>query len=93
MKGRIKYNLNKFLNLTRNYLKLSFNRIGVINRILEKTNGKVYLEIGICNGETFKLINAKHKIGVDPIPAAEKVMIFLQKLLRKYLKKIKSMLF
>jgi hypothetical protein len=37
-----------------------------VNRILEKTEGRRYLEIGIKKGETFEAVRADLLIGVDP---------------------------
>src|SRR3990167_1596533 len=43
------------------------NHTEIIQNIIDKTNGKVYLEIGIASGINFLKIKAKKKIGVDPI--------------------------
>ncbi len=44
-----------------------------VQKILEKINGRTYLEIGVEDGYIFGQINAENKIGVDPMPAQEKV--------------------
>ena len=45
---------------------LNKNRQFFINDFLNKSEDKVYLEIGVRNGENFFSIKSKNKIGVDP---------------------------
>jgi len=45
------------------------HRTKIIQKVLNKIKGKVYFEIGISEGNTFKKIKSKHKIGVDIIPS------------------------
>ena len=45
---------------------LNKNRQFFINDFLNKSESKVYLEIGVRNGENFFSIKSKNKIGVDP---------------------------
>jgi hypothetical protein len=40
-----------------------------INRLMAKTDGVSYLEIGIRDGATIMRVNANNKIGVDPNPS------------------------
>lgn len=42
------------------------NRTQVVQSILGSGDGKVYLEIGVQHGESFRLVRAGTKIGVDP---------------------------
>jgi hypothetical protein len=42
------------------------NRIDVIQRIINKTRGHTYLEIGVAGGASFLPIKARQKIAVDP---------------------------
>ncbi len=42
------------------------NRTAVIQRIIDKTKAKTYLEIGVGKGTNFFPIRARHKIAVDP---------------------------
>lgn len=42
------------------------NKIDIIQNIIDKTNARTYLEIGIHKGGTFLRIKARHKIAVDP---------------------------
>lgn len=39
-----------------------------INRALSRHPTPTYLEIGVRDGESFRLVSAVHKIGVDPVP-------------------------
>ena len=41
-------------------------RSELINIIINKTNAKKYLEIGVYDGVNFNSINCSHKVGVDP---------------------------
>jgi len=43
-------------------------RYDIINHLIKKYNYFNYLEIGICDGDTFSKINIEHKDGVDPQP-------------------------
>ena len=43
----------------------------IIQRLLDASLNKNYLEIGISTGENFAGINAKYKVGVDPIQPSE----------------------
>lgn len=47
-------------------INVNFNRISLIQLLIEKLTAQVYLEIGIANGSTFKQINCRKKIAVDP---------------------------
>ena len=52
------------------------NRIQIIQRLINATNAKTYLEIGVNNGRCFLRIKARRKIAVDPamkIPAGRKL--------------------
>jgi len=42
------------------------NRTDVIQRIIDKTQARTYLEIGVADGTNFFPIRARQKIGVDP---------------------------
>ncbi|MDP1694647.1 MAG: class I SAM-dependent methyltransferase [Candidatus Woesearchaeota archaeon] len=44
------------------------NRIEVIQKLLNKINGKFYVEIGVDKGESFLPIQVDTKVGVDPQP-------------------------
>ena len=46
----------------------STNRYDIINYLIKKNKYINYLEIGICDGDTFKRIEIEHKDGVDPNP-------------------------
>jgi len=39
----------------------------VIQSILDRINGRTYVEVGVRYGKIFKQIKARHKIAVDPI--------------------------
>ena len=41
-------------------------RTTLINHIVRKIRANSYLEIGVWNGENFRQISCRHKIGVDP---------------------------
>jgi len=41
-------------------------RSEIINILIKKINAKKYLEIGVYDGNNFRLINCDNKIGVDP---------------------------
>jgi len=45
----------------------------IIQRLLDTSLNKNYLEIGTATGENFAGINAKYKVGVDPIQPSELV--------------------
>ena len=45
-------------------------RYEIINRIIKSKGYKNYLEIGVRDGECFKLIECENKIGVDPNPTS-----------------------
>lgn len=52
------------------------NRIQIIQRLINATNAKNYVEIGVNNGKCFLRIRAHRKIAVDPvskIPAGRKL--------------------
>ncbi len=42
------------------------DKINIIQNIINRTNAKTYLEIGIHKGHTFLRVKAKYKIAVDP---------------------------
>ncbi len=42
------------------------NRADVIQKIVDSTGARTYLEIGLHHSETFLTVNAERKIGVDP---------------------------
>ncbi len=42
------------------------NRADVIQKIVDATGARTYLEIGLHHSETFLTVNAERKIGVDP---------------------------
>jgi hypothetical protein len=42
------------------------NRIDVIQKIINKTHAKSYLEIGISRGDCFLSVQARRKVAVDP---------------------------
>ncbi len=44
------------------------NRIDVINNLIDYTNTKKYLEVGVWRCNTITKINAKYRCGVDPFP-------------------------
>ena len=44
-----------------------FNRIDLIQKMINKLNAKIYLEIGVFNGFLFLNVKCQKKIGVDPI--------------------------
>ena len=44
------------------------SRKSIINHLIEKNNFKSYLEISVYEGQNFKNINVKFKVGVDPKP-------------------------
>ncbi len=41
-------------------------RTNILQKLINKNQGKVYLEIGLRNGKNFLKIRAKKKIGIDP---------------------------
>lgn len=43
-------------------------RTEIINHLIQKVNGKSYLEIGVAHGSNFASIKCFHKVGVDPSP-------------------------
>ena len=43
-------------------------RFEVVQQVIDRINGRTYLEIGIDKGESFGNIRAGRKIGVDPVP-------------------------
>ena len=45
-------------------------RYEIINRIIQSKGYKNYLEIGVRDGECFKMISCQNKIGVDPNPTS-----------------------
>jgi len=53
------------------------NRQQIIKEILNKTNGKTYLEIGVDTGKCFLPVNAEIKIGVDPRPPTNEIQAIL----------------
>lgn len=55
------------------------DRIEVIQKILDKIKGNVYLEIGVEQGVCFLKINSEIKIGVDPLPLLEDIKASLNK--------------
>lgn len=50
-------------------------RTDIINLIVNKTNAKRYLEIGVDNGNNFENISCKYKLGVDPNPESAALLI------------------
>ena len=60
------------------------DRREVVQRIIDRTKGKTYLEIGVKDGGTFRLVKAENKIGVDPVPATEAVAKILDKKTRYF---------
>lgn len=57
------------------------NRIQIIQRLIDETRAKNYLEIGVNNGKCFLRIKARNKIAVDPafrIPAGRKLKYFFK---------------
>ena len=55
------------------------NRITLIKQLIEHTNARNYLEIGVKKGLTFMQINADTKWGVDPIWPGFKLCLHLLK--------------
>ena len=53
------------------------DRIDVINYIFDKINNGIYLEIGVNRGVSFIGVNAKEKIGVDPVRPRLKLYRYL----------------
>jgi hypothetical protein len=61
--------------LAGNYTEQSINmswadkpqRFDLINALIAQNNHKTYLEIGCRDDSTFNVINASHKVGVDPV--------------------------
>src|SRR3989338_3697424 len=49
------------------------DRIDVVQKTLDKINGKVYLEIGVENGVSFLPISAEIKVGIDILPLNENI--------------------
>ena len=57
------------------------NRIKIIQRLINETRAKNYLEIGVNNGKCFLRIKARRKFAVDPafkIPTGRKLKYFLK---------------
>jgi len=50
-----------------------------IQQILDKIDNKTYLKIGVNRGDNFTKINAKRKVGVNPLPPSKKVIQSLNK--------------
>jgi glycosyltransferase involved in cell wall biosynthesis len=48
-------------------------RYDVVNQILKKLKLQRYLEIGVCDGEMMRRVNAPFRVGVDPAPQANAV--------------------
>jgi hypothetical protein len=46
---------------------LTMTRVEVIQRILDGTRARRYLEIGVQRGDTFLPLRVKHKTAVDPV--------------------------
>lgn len=46
-------------------------RYEIINRIIKNKEYKNYLEIGVRDGECFRLIECENKTGVDPFPESD----------------------
>ena len=70
------YIVGKILLITR-----MLNRIQIIQRLINATKAKNYLEIGVNNGKCFLRIKARHKIAVDPafkIPVGRKLKYFFK---------------
>jgi len=42
------------------------NRIEVIQQVINRTEARRYLEIGVCTGSSFLPMKVRHKIAVDP---------------------------
>ena len=57
-----------------------YNRINLIQDVINKIHAKRYLEIGVFKGFSFLNINCKNKIGVDP-----KIVISTKDYIKKYL--------
>jgi hypothetical protein len=49
------------------------NRLRVINRVIEHTGARTYLEIGVGRGIVFSRVRAPRKLGVDPRGAAPRI--------------------
>jgi len=58
----------------------------VIQAVIDRTNAKTYLEIGIDAGESFLKINAERKFGVDPVPTHDLINTLLANVAVTYLK-------
>lgn len=57
------------------------NRIRIIQRLINTTGAKNYLEIGVNNGACFLRLRARYKMAVDPsfkIPAGRKLKYFIK---------------
>jgi hypothetical protein len=50
-------------------------RTDIINRIAAKIGAESYLEIGVRDGENFKMINCDYKLGVDPDPNSKALIL------------------
>lgn len=63
------------------------NRVEVIQEIIDKTQAKNYLEIGVLGGTCFLGIKARKKMGVDPkllIPIKPKLMSYIKNPFTRY---------
>lgn len=52
-------------------LRKEMKRYDVIQHVIDRINGRTYLEIGVAAGESFVNTRAARKIGVDPLPASQ----------------------
>jgi hypothetical protein len=54
------------------------SRRDVIQRCIDSRQARTYLEIGVSDGRSFSSIQAPTRIGVDPIPPAQRVLEVLR---------------
>lgn len=67
-----RYIVTKSRTMSKQILKVP-DRRDIVQKALDKTDGKIYLEIGAANGETLGSIKAKTRIGIDFLPPFENV--------------------
>jgi len=84
IKSNIKYALYLLWHITKKSMCTHSNKNDmehktIIQKLLDKSLNKNYLEIGVATGENFVGINAKYKVGVDPIQPSELVKQTLSK--------------
>lgn len=65
------------------------NRIEVIQKLIDKKNGRTYLEVGVCSGGTFLQIRIPRKIGID----IKFSFSGKKSILKRYFKNFKSNIF